>query len=148
MSQKLDAKQKLNFIRQAQFDVDYWRPTDDGYSTNTGDQFEQIEQHYRDINENKKNIVCKDPEVLQFTKDYQEIEGMIDMKVPTTKERGNRDNVASLFQAPKLLMDKSSMATAFINHKAEVPDKKYFMKRDADTLYFEALVKNKQTMRT
>jgi hypothetical protein len=147
MSTQINTKQKLNFIRSAQFDLDYWKPTDDGFSTNTGAQYEQIESHYRELEETKKNVVAKDPEVLQFTKHYQEVEGEEDMKIPTTMERGRRDNVALLFQSPKFQMDKSSTSSAYIKHKTSLPDKKYNIKRDNDTMYFEALVKNKHTMR-
>eukprot|EP00397_Hematodinium_sp_SG-2012_P042314 GEMP01046775.1.p2 GENE.GEMP01046775.1~~GEMP01046775.1.p2 ORF type:complete len:147 (+),score=34.47 GEMP01046775.1:43-483(+) len=143
----VNAKQKLDFQRSTQFDRDYWAPADDGYSTNTAAQNKEVEHYIQELKEIRENVVSKDPEVLAIAK---ECAPPPPEKICTAAERGRRDNVANIFQIPKLRPDESTNMKVYVDHNKDAtpPNKKYFMKRDRQTEYYECYVQYKHTMRT
>merc|ERR1712194_737176 len=121
---------------------DYYRSTDDGYSTCAGDQHGDVDKILAKRlarSQLPESSILRDPQIRGLLKDEREQQETKALEVRMqdfVKTRMRRDNVSSLFQTPKVREDEATTAQSFQPIVgAESIDKEYFMKRDTFTDY-------------
>ncbi|CAD7948159.1 unnamed protein product [Amoebophrya sp. A25] len=142
------------FEASKQFHLDFYKSTDDGYSTVSGAQNKEVariaEERKKKAQTRPESIV-NDPDVRKLLDSYDEAKktAAMDTKLQDwVKTRMRRDNVANLFQTPKIREEEPTTATQFQPVvDAEPVDRTYYFKRDDFKDYSEDLIKYKHTMR-
>mmetsp|Transcript_10829 Transcript_10829/g.26538 ORF Transcript_10829/g.26538 Transcript_10829/m.26538 type:complete len:145 (+) Transcript_10829:211-645(+) len=140
------------FENSKQFNLDFYKSTDDGFSTCSAQQNKEVE---RLVDARKKKAstpgsIVNDPDVRKFLQPSDEQKGKeLDARLQGwVKTRMRRDNVANLFQTPKMREEEPSTARQFQPiTDAEPVDRTYYFKRDDFKDYSEDLIKYRHTMR-
>ncbi|CAD7925240.1 unnamed protein product [Amoebophrya sp. A120] len=141
------------FENSKQFSLDFYKANDDGFSTVSANQNKEVDKIV-ELRKKKaatsSTSIVNDPEVRRFLpKDDAKEAADLDARLQNwVKTRMRRDNVANLFQTPKMREEEPSTARQFqpIND-ADAIDRTYYFKRDDFKDYSEDLIKYRHTMR-
>lgn len=168
--EKIDANCKLDFRPQNQFALEFYKPSDDGYSTTGKTQNEEINRYIKESSERRAARqartgqvstrgapIAADPAVADLTKDIRTSEagspaaGAEDGPelniAARAKKQGRKDHISSLFQVPKMRPDSTTTRDAHVEFDCHGVDKEFHFKRNAYTEYTEDCVRYKHTMR-